>query len=499
MREQRILPSPQGGTEEAVEHRFLKPDESRLPSGWAQPEKRSREQLKNLWLEDFQEPNRVLCYGAGTVARYAIESYLCAGMNVAGFIDRNKKGTVETSRGALPIHTIDGALAAFGKDVSIIVTIESRTVYEQVREDLIAAGFSAGRIFDHTISSWLTVPSLKCWCRDLFTSVRLAHNSIMKCCMWGENRNFSMEPLERGVPYEQALQNCVDKIEHYYERARAGEVPLYCAGCPFLEDRELDGFPKVQTVVFAVSAHCNLECSYCYFTGMRNGQMEEFPYSAARYGELFQSMLRYLREKDMLAPNVHINYAGGEISIHPGRKALLSMAEEPDYECYMFTNCVVYSEEVAQALSGNARNAVMCDLDAGTRESYMLVKGFDYFDQVVENLRKYARRGKVILKYIVLPGMNTSMEDYLGTVRLLKELKLEELILSRDYMLSLDFQEERRVLFEVARLRNVLAENGIRGIIDGIESITGADSFSERQIQIMDRFFRQTPPKGDTT
>lgn len=40
MRERRILPSPQGGTEEAVLNRLLKPDESRLPFGWAQPEKR---------------------------------------------------------------------------------------------------------------------------------------------------------------------------------------------------------------------------------------------------------------------------------------------------------------------------------------------------------------------------------------------------------------------------------------------------------------------------
>lgn len=453
----------------------------------------TREQMKSLRLADFQAPNRVLCYGAGTVAKYAIESYLCAGMNVVGFIDQNKKGVVETTRGALAIYTMDAAIAAFGGDVSVIVTIESRSVYEEVRGNLIKAGISAQRIFDHDISSWLTVPSAKCWCRDLFTSVRLAHNSIMKCCMWGENRNFSMEPLERDVPYERSLQNCVEKIEHYYERALEGEVPLYCAGCPVLEDRKLEAFPKVETVVFAVSAHCNLECSYCYFTGARNGLMEAFPYDARQYGELFQSMLGFLREKDLLAPSVHIDYSGGEISIHPGRKELLSMAaDEANYECCMFTNCVVYSEEIAQALAKNARNAVMCDLDAGTRESYMLVKGFDYFDQVVENLKRYARRGRVILKYIVLPGMNTSMEDYLGTVRLLKELGMDEMLLSRDYMLSLDFLEERRVLFEVARLRNVLAENGIRGVI-------GGESFNERQVQIINRFYRQTPLKGDTT
>lgn len=117
----------------------------------------------------------------------------------------------------------------------------------------------------------------------------------------------------------------------------------------------------------------------------------------------------------------------------------------------------------------------------------MLVKGFDYFDRVVETLKKYARYGKVRLKYIVLPGMNTSMEDYLGTVRLLKELNIEELLLNQDYMRSLNFQEERRVLFEVARFRSILAENGIRGIPDD-ESF---NAFSERQLRIMDRFFRR--------
>lgn len=447
-------------------------------------------QLKNLRLEDFQAPNQVLCYGAGTVAKYAIESYLCAGINVVGFIDRNKKGTVETTRGALDIYSIDAAIAVFGKGVSVIVTIENRSVFEEIREDLIKAGISRERIFDWNISSWLTVPSAKCWCQDLFTSMRLSHSSVMKCCMWGENRNFNMERLERGTPYEQSLQNCVDKIEHYYERALAGEVPLYCVGCPFLKDRKLDGFPKIQTVVFTVPTNCNLECSYCYFTKMRmgNGTVEELPFSTRQYSAMFQLMLRLLREKDMLAPNVRIEYAGGEISIHPERKELLSMAaEQTGCECCMYTNCVVYSEEIAQALSWNPRNSIMCDLDAGTRESYMLVKGFDYFDRVVETLKKYARYGKVRLKYIVLPGMNTSMEDYLGTVRLLKELNIEELLLNQDYMRSLDFQEERRVLFEVARFRSILAENGIRGIPDD-ESF---NAFSERQLRIMDRFFQR--------
>ena len=135
-------------------------------------------------------------------------------------------------------------------------------------------------------------------------------------------------------------------------------------------------------------------------------------------------------------------------------------------------------------LSQNSVNEIMCDLDAGTPETYLLMKGFNYFDKVEENLKKYARHGRVVLKYIVMPGFNTAMDDYLGTIRILKELGLTELLLSQDHLHTMDLYTERKSLFEVARFRKLLKEHGINGVLFG-------DSFSERQTRMVDRFYKQ--------
>ena len=128
----------------------------------------------------------------------------------------------------------------------------------------------------------------------------------------------------------------------------------------------------------------------------------------------------------------------------------------------------------------------MCDLDAGTPESYLLMKGFNFFDKVVENLGRYAQNGRVILKYIVMPGFNTTREDYLGMIKLLKKLGLTELLLSQDHLHTMDLYTERRSIFEVARFKKLLAENGIEGVLF-------PDSFSIRQARLVERFYKQMP------
>ena len=50
----------------------------------------TQEQLKNLRLEDFQAPNKVLCYGAGLIGRMVVDSYRRLGIHIVGFIDKYK-------------------------------------------------------------------------------------------------------------------------------------------------------------------------------------------------------------------------------------------------------------------------------------------------------------------------------------------------------------------------------------------------------------------------
>lgn len=449
----------------------------------------TQEQLKNLRLEDFQAPHQVLCYGAGLMGRLLVDSYRRSGVHVVGFIDKNKQGTVETESGALPVYSIDTAVNAFGKEIIVVITIANAKYFPEIISDLTAAGVAEDRVFDWSFMNWITVPSDKCYCGMLFGNTVLLSGALAQCCFWGENHVFNVETLEAGVPPEQTVRNYAEKLRHYHERALMGEVPAYCAGCPHLEDRPVEKDLLLKQVVFSASAHCNAECVYC--TAILETELEKLPYDAKGYGELFLSTLRCLDDNGLLDPDVKIAYAGGEISVSPVRRELTEFAlAHPGYQHRFLSNCAVYDEGIARVLARNPRSEVMCDLDAGTPESYLLMKGFNFFDRVVENLRRYAANGRVILKYIVMPGFNTSPEDYLGTIKLLKELGLEELLLSQDHLHTMELYAERKSLFEVARFKKLLAENGIEGVLF-------PDSFSVRQTRLVDRFYKQMPWKGD--
>ena len=71
-------------------------------------------------------------------------------------------------------------------------------------------------------------------------------------------------------------------------------------------------------------------------------------------------------------------------------------------------------------------------------------------------------------------------------IKLLKKLGLTELLLSQDHLHTMDLYTERRSIFEVARFKKLLAENGIEGVLF-------PDSFSIRQARLVERFYKQMP------
>ena len=174
----------------------------------------------------------------------------------------------------------------------------------------------------------------------------------------------------------------------------------------------------------------------------------------------------------MMDPCGKIVLGGGEITVNPYKKDLYEEAkniarEFPEMQFQIYSNCFIYDQEIADLLLRGKNSFLQCDLDAGTPETYIKVKGFNKFDMVCGNLKKYAQYGKVNLKYIVLPDWNDTQADYEGTVKLLKELGSKELTLSLESGLSRNGNRMhiREALYAVARLMVMLEQNGIQALL----------------------------------
>lgn len=172
----------------------------------------------------------------------------------------------------------------------------------------------------------------------------------------------------------------------------------------------------------------------------------------------FIKLLRCLEEKKLVANYTLLGLAGGEITIHPKRDELLEAAQQYDVE--LLTNGFLYNEKVAQLVS--RKNSLMgISIDAGTHETFKKVKGFDNFEQVLDNVRKYHDKGgNIAVKYIFVPE-NSGEEDIRGFVDFCSERKFRSVDLSAD-VYHLEQANSNSIGDSVVLMTRLLKEKGMQ-------------------------------------
>jgi hypothetical protein len=305
-------------------------------------------------------------------------------------------------------------------------------------------------------------------CNDLVFSMRLedrpAGRCIAFCC--------GSVALRREGPYQKWLGSGEKTVKAFLEKReilrqefigeREIDLMRQCVGCNgLMEINEAEDisnvfpFRKIQIISYGFPSVCNCKCIYCLvITSERYINVSET--NAERHGDEFYEIIHYLENNDLLDSNCLFHCASGEISIHPDREKIYKMLNKR--RCLWSSNAFIYSEDIAQNLRGNPLSKLHISLDSGTRETFMKIKGFDFFDKVVGNLRKYREAGKVHIKYIVFIGINDSIEDYNGIIAILKELRLTYMEIAVDNYLPNHLPE---FIESIALLAYICKVNGI--------------------------------------
>ena len=218
---------------------------------------------------------------------------------------------------------------------------------------------------------------------------------------------------------------------------------------------------------------CQCRCSYCG-VNKRVFDKNEDNSITVTYERIFE-MLRFARNQKILAPKgyLDVQVACGEITIHPYKEHILDLVKGDRVR--FCTNAFVFDRNIALELHNNPKAIIEISLDSGTAETWHKVKGVDNFRVVLENLSRYrqysARAGQIAVKYIILPSINDSMDDFISCVNILKSLDVTNLILSRDLRVvnAPDIREQsanneildRKCIDSAARLTLICRFNGI--------------------------------------
>jgi wyosine [tRNA(Phe)-imidazoG37] synthetase (radical SAM superfamily) len=209
---------------------------------------------------------------------------------------------------------------------------------------------------------------------------------------------------------------------------------------------------------------CQSKCIYCHYISDGFSLTDDVK---AGYDKLFD-FLGYLKNHDKLDNHIVWQISPGEITIHPYRNKLYKLVG--DMTAIFFTNAFIFDKKIAIKIRNNQQSKVNVSLDSGTPSTWKKVKGVDNFDTVINNLMKYREYSEqdiseqIVLKYIILPGINTNMKDYFGFMKIMKLLRINCLQLSRN--LNVAYQpstKEHKILIDnVIKLASLAQSHGFK-------------------------------------
>ncbi len=188
-----------------------------------------------------------------------------------------------------------------------------------------------------------------------------------------------------------------------------------CKGCHRLRKdkwEKLEGNVLFNQIEISNFTLCNLKCDYCYTVLRKEWNLPAYAYPLS---PIFEDIIRngYLHESG------RIEWAGGEPTILKDFGELEKMLLNKGFFQTVFTNSVVFSEDLEQGLR-QKKISIVTSIDAGTPETYRKIKGKDCFDTVWANAGRYARTGGyVAVKYIVKHN-NSDLKDIHGFLNLCK-------------------------------------------------------------------------------
>lgn len=240
---------------------------------------------------------------------------------------------------------------------------------------------------------------------DFFT------DSINFCCR--------IPPTERG--YKKILDNyygeLIDfkkffKIKRYYRNEmKKGNIIPECKNCIYLREQEWDNEDYISFINFNNWTICNEHCVYCWLNDKDRPHQKQYNVYPA---------IRDMAEKGYLRKGGNITIAGGEPSVAPEFNDLIKLFIDYDLSSIrILTNATRYSPIVERGIKEGRLNIVV-SVDSGTRETFIKVKRFDFYDKVWENIQKYALAqplyDRVKTKFILIPGYNDTKDEIIAWI-----------------------------------------------------------------------------------
>ncbi|MCG3665685.1 glycosyltransferase [Aliarcobacter butzleri] len=345
----------------------------------------------------------------------------------------------------------------FLKKINFQQSIQLNTKY-YIIYDYFISNIKVSTNFLEETDSFMNDISKKSWsCYDLHNSIFFAPDEIRTCC-----KRFFVDGKMKGdvslltqkkhdIKNINSL-NILNEKRDLYMRINKGET-TECSGCPFLEFKEWGYLNELKPEHISLEYHsiCNMKCIYCsdtYYGGKK-----------AKYD--IEQILNNLDLKNCKS----IVWGGGEPTLDKNFKNILNILSNkiPNVQQRVITNATTFIDEVFKGINEN-KISITTSIDAGTEETFNVIRKYKKLSQVLENLSKYSEvtPKNVTVKYIFM-NENNNLSEVLFFVELVKKYKLKNC----NFQISFDFKKEKidiKSAIAMIVLYSELSKEGVRYI-----------------------------------
>jgi pyruvate-formate lyase-activating enzyme len=306
-------------------------------------------------------------------------------------------------------------------DYELYLTVDSGNL-QSVTEQLLVCGIPKERIhYCENDVVW------RRGCKHLGHRIVVSSGSIRACCA-SYVKSFKYSTT---IHTRESVKECLQEFRQWLNRTIEDcgtDRAVDCDGCGMLKWGCWPKEPKIKALNAGAgfaNTICNCKCIYCLqedsvFTGS-NQTLDGY--------DIYKILFDEFGDSDSIE---WFALADGEITVLPHRDKLLKLILDKGCKAHILTNALLYNDHIAQVLNRRG-SALNVSLDAGTDETYRKIKGVDALPRVMANIKRYAEtKGRIVLKYIFLPGINDNFSDVNGFINFAKNLKVSSIYLSQD-------------------------------------------------------------------
>ena len=265
------------------------------------------------------------------------------------------------------------------------------------------------------------------YCKRLNETLNFDALKVFYCCATRTGPSID-------IPKPDKIKDIITKRKSLIKMLDRGIIPPECEGCFDLKEQtnpkpliisQFSNVPKAGMIIVKHFKQCDCSCIYCceQYLSKRKIVLKS---KKSDYYDLLPIIKELYKHNMIDKENTDVHFQGGNVSVLDEFEDLVNIFMENGVKrVEIATNGIKYLPIIEQICTKTFVD-INISIDAGTRETYKKIKTVDKFNELIENLKKYAKLPLLLrLKYILVRGINDTKEEIENYINLMREIGIK--------------------------------------------------------------------------